>query len=280
MSASIAIIDFHGLPALRLSAANGAEAVVTTRGAQLVSWRVAGAEQLYLSERADFSGGAPIRGGVPVVFPQFGHKGPLARHGFARIADWQVAEQRCGEDFATATWQLSESDATRASWSHPFRAELTVALEGRRLDIELAVENTGADGLSFTAALHTYLRVAEVEYARLVGLQGLRYLDQSSGADCTDGLPALVVEDEIDRVYRDAPAQLLLRDGPRSLKIESENFPDVVVWNPWEQACAKIADMPAAGFRRMLAVEAAAVHKPVVLAAGQLWWGRQTLTLL
>lgn len=280
MAATIAPIDFHGLPALRLAIAEGSDAVVTAQGAQLVSWRVAGVEQLYLSERAVFAAGQALRGGVPVIFPQFGADGALPRHGFARSRPWQPAERRAGADFATATWQLADCDETRRLWPHAFRAELTVAVAPRRVDIELAVENSGEAALAFTAALHTYLRVAEVEHARLIGLQGGRYRDQARGEDCTDGLPALVVGEETDRIYFDAPAQLLLRDGARSLSIRAEHFPDVVVWNPWEHRCARLADMPPGGFRRMLCVEAAAVGTPVGVAPGETWWGRQSLALI
>lgn len=280
MAGAITEIEFRGLPALHLATTDGAEAIVTRHGAQLVSWRVAGIEQLYLSERARFARGEAIRGGVPVIFPQFGPAGSLPRHGFARTAEWQVAERRAGADFATATLRLSEDLASHPAWPHAFVAELTVALAGPRLDLELAVENPGKSALAFTAALHTYLRVGEVELARLVGLQGLRYRDQPSGEDATDPAPALTVEDETDRIYFDAPGPLLLRDGARSLAIAAENFPDVVVWNPWDVQCARLPDMPPTGFRRMLCVEAAAIGRPVCVGPQAAWWGRQTLSVL
>jgi glucose-6-phosphate 1-epimerase len=49
-----------------------------------------------------------------------------------------------------------------------------------------------------------------------------------------------------------------------------------VVWNPWVDKCADLADMPADGWRHMLCVEAAAT-RPVSLPAGEEWYGRQTL---
>jgi glucose-6-phosphate 1-epimerase len=52
-SGQISDIDFNGLPALELCAADGARAVVSLFGAQVLSWRPAGGrEWLYLSERA------------------------------------------------------------------------------------------------------------------------------------------------------------------------------------------------------------------------------------
>ena len=72
----------------------------------------------------------------------------------------------------------------------------------------------------------------------------------------------------------------MLRDDRRSLGINAENMPDTVVWNPWEETCATIADMPANGFRHMLCVEAGVIETPVELAPTDSWWGRQTLFAL
>lgn len=275
-------IDYHGLRALRLATPDGASAIVARHGAQVLSWVPAcGGERLYLSDKSPFDAGTAIRGGVPVVFPQFGTLGPLPRHGFVRTAEWDLLEQHGGKDFASATFRLLVSPQSRPIWPHDFAAELTVAVGADRLDIELEVENLGAEEFAFTAALHTYLKVAEVETVRLEGLRGTRYRDQTRhGNEHLDRGNALVVADEVDRIYLDAPATLLLRQPGASLGIHSEGFPDVVVWNPWEKKCAAMADMPRDGFRRMLCVEAAVIGRPVVLAAGQAWWARQSLQVV
>lgn len=273
--------DFHGLPALKLTAAGGASAVVTRHGAQLLSWTPAGgAERLFLSEQAVFDGRQAIRGGAPVIFPQFGGTGPL-RHGFARGLPWEVTDARSGEDFSTVTLRLTDSEATRALWPHAFESELTVMLTGNRLDLELGVDNPGNRSFYFTAALHTYLRVQDVETVTLRGLEGLSYIDQAQGDSWgQEDREALQVDDEVDRIYRGLKTPLILtypRGG--AIAIQQEGFPDVVVWNPWETKCAALPDMPADGFRRMLCVEAAA-HRPLTLSPGESWFGRQTLVAM
>lgn len=275
-------IDFHGLPALRLTAPGGASAIVTVHGAHVVSWQpAAGDERLFLSPRSAFAAGSAIRGGIPVIFPQFAARGPLPRHGFARTRDWSVDESRLGRDFATATLRLENDDATRAVWPGDFAAELTVSVGAGRLDVELGVENTGPHTLRFSAALHTYLRVTEIETARLDGLRGTRYLDATrDDAEATDEAPGLTFAAEVDRIYLDAPPDLLLSEPRRRTAIRAEGFPDVVVWNPWDLKCAALGDVEPLGFRRMLCVEAAAAGHPVALAAGESWWGRQSLTAL
>lgn len=282
MPASIENIDFHGRPALALATANGARAVVSLFGGQVLSWKPAGGEErLYLSEKAVLDGTTAIRGGVPVCFPQFAGLGPLPKHGFARNRDWTVAEHRSGDDFALAILRLADDEATRALWPHRFSAELAVLIEDSRLELEFEVANTGDAPFDFTAALHTYLRVREVEESRLEGLYGLEYRDSADGDRIKrDSGEAVLIEAETDRVYHDVQGPLLLREYDRSLGINAEGFPDVVVWNPWEERCAALPDMPARGFRHMLCVEAAVARQAVTLAAGESWWGRQTLVAL
>ncbi|HEX6371728.1 MAG TPA: hypothetical protein VF006_22595, partial [Longimicrobium sp.] len=60
------------LPKLRLSHASGATAEVYLHGAHVASWVPAGGtEALFVSRAATFAPGKAIRGGVPVIFPQF-----------------------------------------------------------------------------------------------------------------------------------------------------------------------------------------------------------------
>jgi glucose-6-phosphate 1-epimerase len=272
-------IDFHGLAALRIVAPDAASAVVLLHGAQLVSWVPAGGEeQLYLSERATFQPGTAVRGGVPVIFPQFSKFGALPRHGFARTQGWKLEQSHGGSDFAGATFTLRDSEQTRALWPHAFSLELTISLGGDRLDIELAAQNPSAERFGFTCALHTYLRVAEIESARLYGLRDVYYRDYTdNGREHADSDDALAIARETDRVYFAGPEELMLREPRGSLAIRSTGFTDTVVWNPWKEKCRQLADMPPEGFRHMLCVEAAVATEPIKLNCGEEWWGRQTL---
>jgi hypothetical protein len=67
---------------------SGASAIVYLWGATLTSYRTAtGVENIFVSPGALFDGKKAIRGGVPVVFPQFGQPSKaMPQHGFARCA--------------------------------------------------------------------------------------------------------------------------------------------------------------------------------------------------
>lgn len=264
-----------------LRAADGATAEVHLNGAHVTSWRPApgNEERLFLSKDSSFEEGATIRGGIPVIFPQFAAEGPLPRHGFARSSRWTLADDMCGPNGdASASFVLMDSPATRAIWPASFRATLTVRVGGLQLATTLAIENTGSAPFRFAAALHTYLRVHDVRNAEIVGLRGGRYRESSAPGEYTvDDRDALRVEGAMDRVYVDAPSRLTLREPQRELALETTNFPDVVVWNPGAEKAAELGDMEPGGERRMLCIEAAAVQTPVALEPGRHWSGTQTL---
>lgn len=277
MTPGVESTTFRGLRALRLVAGDGSSAVVCEQGAQVVSWQSAeGREQLYLSPRSQFEPGVAIRGGIPVVFPQFGGAGPLPRHGCARTALWQAGDR--GSD-GTHTWaalRLRSDETTRQLWPHDFEATLALRLGLGNLDVALQVRNTGHQPLSFQAALHTYLGVEAVEEVAVQGLQGRRYREAGNGPCAhTQTEPALRIAEALDRVYLDVPSTLHVQEPGRTRALTSHGFPDAVVWNPGRQACAAMVDMPADGWQHLLCIEAAAVAEPQVLAPGQVWTGSQ-----
>lgn len=274
------LVQFNGQPAVHLRAPDGAQATVLLHGAHLVSWQPAGAEeQLFLSPTTAYGDGAAVRGGVPVIFPQFNTRGPLPKHGFARNRAWVLDEAQVRGEHAYAVLRLDADEATRAIWPHEFSAELTVSIEGPSVEIELAVINTGHTPLAFQAALHTYLGCADVRRAQLEGLMNQPYLDAVTGETREQWVDVVTIVQELDRVYWNAPSRLLLREAGRRLSIRSSGFEDVVVWNPGPELAAKLPDMPDDGWLGMLCVEAAQIGNPVDLAAGDEWTGMQTLRL-
>jgi glucose-6-phosphate 1-epimerase len=238
-----------------------------------------GDERLYLSTRSEFRAGTAIRGGIPVIFPQFAAEGPLPRHGFARTMEWRIERlERPDAGDAVATLSLADSPETHAIWSAAFRASLTVRVGGARLVVTLGVENVGAAPFSFTGALHTYVRVRDVAQAEVSGLAGAGYRDSGDRAKLrSDDAAALRVTGELDRVYVNAPHSLLVREPGQALRVETAGFPDVVLWNPGRKRAAALLDLEPGGERSMLCVEAAVVQTPITLDPGARWQGSQTL---
>lgn len=268
---------------LDLRAAGGASATLFLKGAHLASWKPAGHADsaLFLSAMSAFAPGTAIRGGVPLIFPQFAAEGPLPKHGFARTAQWTLlGTERHADGGASAQLQLRSDPQTLAIWPHPFRAIFNVRIGGTRLQMRLAIENTGDAPCRFTAALHTYLRIDALSGARVHGLQHLRYRDTANGGtEHTETTSVLAIERELDRIYFDTPATLQLTDGDRRIELNQHGFRDTVVWNPGAERAAALSDLEPGGWQRMLCIEAAAVGRPIELAPGERWQGGQDLRL-
>jgi glucose-6-phosphate 1-epimerase len=268
--------DAADLPKLRLSDASGATAEVYLHGAHVTSWVPAGgSEALFLSRAATFAPDTAIRGGVPVIFPQFAGLGPLPKHGFARTQPWERVVD--GDRPDAVLLRLRDSPATRRVWPHAFFAELVVEVGNDWLSIGLTIQNTGDAAFEFTAALHTYLRVGDVRRASVEGLHGLRY--RVGKVERVDEDRAMSIDGEVDRVYLDTPPELRVRDAEnaRDFLLSASGFADTVVWNPWAAATAALPDMRDDEYLEMLCVEAAQVGSAVRLDAGKSWMGAQRI---
>jgi glucose-6-phosphate 1-epimerase len=280
MASLAEVVEFQGMPAIRWRSRDGARAIATLQGAQLVSWIPAhGEECLYVSPRSPFKIGRPIRGGVPVAFPQFGDRGPLPQHGFARTLAWSLTGERESGPEAQVTFSVESTPQSLALWPGTFRLEIIATIGGPRLDVQLRVANTGPDAFAFTGALHTYFRISEAFTVRLEGLRGTRYVERGTSAGSTEPREMVTAVDPIDRVYLGAPPATRLRDAGRVLRIEQRGFNDTVVWNPGEERTAQMPDMPRDGFRQMLCVEAAAFEPQVLLNSGGVWDAGQSITV-
>lgn len=266
-----------------LKSADGATASVTTHGAHVCSWIPAGGkEQLFLSKTSELREGVAIRGGVPVVFPQFSALGSLAKHGFARTSIWRLV--RSGQietGAAQAVFELQESAASLHIWPHVFRLELAVTIAQDTMRIELAVANNGNTAFSFTSALHTYFAVDQIADVRLHGLAGLRYRDMVANTeDQLERHESVVIDGEVDRIYADLAGAVEIRQPQQSLLISQSGFADVVIWNPGAEKGSSLSDLEKGGYQRMVCVEAAAILRPIALAPGMFWSGSQSVKVL
>jgi glucose-6-phosphate 1-epimerase len=266
-------------PRVNLFSPDGARAEIYLNGAHVTSWIPSGdEEQLFLSPLSRFEPGASIRGGVPVIFPQFSGEGPLPKHGFARKQSWQFSDAVKAKDGVIARFQARDDASTRAIWPYSFSNELDVLVGGHQLQVTLTVANTGSTPFRFTAGLHTYFKVKDIADVAVEGLGGLPYLDTvGERTQRVQEDDELTFDGEVDRIYYNAPHRLVLREDSRKLTIESGGFSDAVVWNPWAELAASLPDMEADGYCRMVCIEAVVVGSPVELASGQRWSGYQNI---
>lgn len=271
--------QFNQQAATELRSPDGATALITDHGAHLLSWKLAdGQEVLYLSERSKYGANDAIRGGVPIIFPQFGERGTGKRHGFARVCPWQLQSSGVEDERAVARYHLSGEQAAAFGWPVQFELHYEVAFTAKELTLTLDVQNRGAETMSFNAALHTYLSVADIAAVEIFGLQYANYLDQvQGGVQATQDDAVLAIDGEIDRIYLDVHKPLIVSCRQRSLSVRKQGFADVVVWNPWADKAAQLSDMPPDDYRSFVCVEAGAIEHAISLQPGESWRGVQSI---
>jgi glucose-6-phosphate 1-epimerase len=250
-----------------------AAATVSLYGAQLLSFqpKEEGADVLFVSEQALYATGKAIRGGVPVCWPWFGPDPEgLGRsaHGFARTQLWAVRGTAAMATGATRiTLGLADTEQTRAVWPHVFQLTLEITV-GSSLCLTLTTRNTGAQPFAITQALHSYFAVGDVAQTTVAGLDNCRYIDKAVGANGAAKTQHGEVHfgAEVDRVYARPPAELTVLDSARSraIHIASTGSGTAVVWNPWAQIAAGMADLKDDAFQRFVCVETANAGDDVV----------------
>ena len=296
-------ITKEGLSVVRLDHPSGSKCLATLFGGHVVSFQDSnGKEYLFLSSKAILTGKKAIRGGVPVIFPQFG-PGKLPQHGFARTSTWTLAQPpvfNATTNTTTAILTLKDTNDTYSVWPHHFELKLSLELHPAKLVMELSCSNTDTAPFEFTSALHTYFSVPDVRHVTIRG-KDLERCEFVAYEDVGDGIPPGTVrkqgKDEIvfagylDRSYFDGPALMRIVDeeeeeegGPSSKvvvvveAVKSSGFRDCVVWNPWKEKADAMSDMGVDEWMRFVCVEAAVVRVPVRLDPGMSWAASQTVS--
>jgi len=258
------------LPRLVVSAPV-ADAEVYLHGGHVTRWRPAGHDDvLFLSRSSRFSPDRAIRGGVPLCFPWFGAHPTdpdAAAHGFARVLDWSLVRAEQDGDDVVLVLELGDSPVTRASaWPHPFRATLSVTV-GARLVLALRVENTGTAPVTYEEALHTYLAVGDVRRIAVTGLEASRYLDKVAGGQLVAATgDAVRLTGETDRIYLDTAGATTVDDpaGRRRTTVTADHAATTVLWNPWADKAAGLADLGDEEWTGMVCVETSNVGPAAV----------------
>ncbi len=259
-----------------------ATATICLQGAQLTHWQPRSQSEpvIFLSARAQYTQGKPIRGGIPICWPWFGPHATdksLPQHGFARNLLWEARAPVRLENGATQlSLLLFDNAKTRELWPHRFSLEYRLTV-GDVLDIELTTTNTDGVSFSMSEALHAYLQVGDISAVRVLGLDGTEYIDKVDGEQRKRQEGPLTFGAEIDRLYVDTEAQCTIADPllKRRIHITKRGSHSTVVWNPWEKKAAALADLGAApatrgGWRQFACVESAnAGGNTLTLAPGQ-----------
>jgi glucose-6-phosphate 1-epimerase len=224
------------------------------QGAQVTGWQPAAQPPvIFLSNRANLAPGKAIRGGIPIVFPWFGPhpSDPQApQHGLARTAPWRLDSAELVPQPEGVGLQLSLA-------VEGFALTYRVVF-GSELHLSLAVRNTGASVASCEEALHSYFAVSDVERVTVSGLEGSGFIDKAAGMRrCPPAGTPLSPAQETDSVYLDTPDAITVHDPGRRRRITvlKSGAASTIVWNPWPEKAAAMADLGVDNWRGFLCVE-------------------------
>lgn len=272
--AGVAFADTeHGLVRVQVSQ-GGSAGELFLQGAQVTAWQPAGQRPvIFTSARAVFAPGKAIRGGVPVILPWFGPHptAPTApQHGVARTAPWRL--ERVEEAMADGIGLTLALDGAGSDWWPEAAVARLRVVFGSELRLDLAVENRAAQAIEFEEALHAYFAISDIASVSVTGLEGCRFIDKTAGGarrPPTGG--RLTLASETDSVYLDTPATVAIEDPAwrRRILVEKEGAASTIVWNPWADKAAAMADLGPDQWQGMICVEAGNVaDNKISLAAG------------
>lgn len=258
------------------------------QGAHTFAWRPDGQRPvLWVSGSTHLEPGKAVRGGVPVVFPWFGSGrsgDQQPAHGFARVHPWtrdSVVDALEENGTLSVTHTLPRKYAEQLT--DEFTCELKVTFSPTALELEMTVSNEGSAPFSYEQALHTYLAVSDVRRVRVLGLEGQSWTDTVPGADpgphVQDG--PITIDAQTDRIYH-SPNTVVVEDPDwqRSIVVAKDGSADTVVWNPWVERAAAMADFGDHEWTQMLCIEAANIGDHAVsLDPGDMHTMSQTITL-
>ncbi|MFH0709980.1 MAG: D-hexose-6-phosphate mutarotase [Pseudomonadota bacterium] len=231
-------------------------ATILLQGAQLISWIPSGASDvLWSSDISHYTSDKAFRGGIPICWPWFG-KAFSPAHGFARLMLWELVNRDDNAHGVDLEFRLTDTPQSRQIWPHSFTLLLQMHL-GTTCEVQLHIQAP----IQTTGALHTYLSTSDITHSAISGL-GDSYIDSlQENTLVTTQESTLQIDSEVDRIYIHPHNENILTTPEKILYLTHQGHSDVVVWNPWIERSAEIADMRKKDYHNMVCIETARIRK-------------------
>jgi glucose-6-phosphate 1-epimerase len=263
-----------GFPIIEINNAK-ASALISLYSGQVLSFRPKAEAQdvMFLSDKAYYQTGKAIKGGIPICWPWFGPDPEglgRAAHGFVRNRMWNMVRSLTTTNGDTqVTLGLSDTAETQTIWAKAFELTLVVTV-GESLTVELITHNKGDAPFTVTQALHTYFKVGDISQVQVFGLDGVQFLDKTDGGSEKTQVGAVTISGEVDRVYTNVTAaELVIVDTSfdRRIHITAQGSKTAIVWNPWVEITAGMADLDDNDYKGLICVETANAAEDIVAIA-------------
>ena len=232
-----------------------------------------GLELLYLSPLVDVYPDNPIRGGIPLMFPQFGDSGPLRKHGFVRDIQWNPVKEKEDAGGKNLSYALDIKATDFPEWPFDAALQFDVRLSLHTLTISLSVRNTGVQAFTFTGGFHPYFAISSRKDILVNGLEGLPFKDSFPGNNAFE----LNADGLVERQYM-GNAEIRFYNGSNWLKITASGFDSWMVWNPGRAGATKISDLPDEDWDKFICIEPIVLAEPKTLLPGEAFNGEMVVS--
>jgi glucose-6-phosphate 1-epimerase len=241
--------------------------IIKNLGAQLVSAIFFDDRNLfYLSPFAQDS--VPIRGGIPIIFPQFGNNGFLKKHGFVRDLEWKKVYSSSNQYQKKASYSLNISKLSNPDWGYEALVKVTFKIiTYTSICLKLEIFNIGEDSFSFTGGFHPYFSIKNRSSLQILGLEDSLFIDTDSNISTFN----LNDNSGLERLFL-TNSNIEVHTGFYRLLLSNIGFNNWMVWNPGFLGAKSIPDLPNEDWDKFVCIEPIC-HKSVVLAPDEKFEG-------
>ena len=250
--------------------ASGASVSIHEFGATVTSFKTgAGRECIFMSRDAKLDGTKAIRGGIPLVYPQFGQPDKsMPQHGFLRNNVWQVDEASAYDraDSAGINYTLTLKDVKNSrggKWDENTDLDCvcvySIKIEASKMTNTLAIKNLSSKAFDFQTLMHTYYLVEgnaalDASQCYVKGLEGYAFHDKITGEQYKQGADPITIDKLTDSVYtppagKDVVDVIIGVGAGKTMKMSATGLVDggkvpvtCVVWNPFKDNAAAMGD--------------------------------------
>lgn len=243
-------------------------------GAQLLQAELGDLQIFYITEDNLIDVNLVKRGGIPIIFPQFGEKMGSKKHGFARDIIWDLTEEFKSADHTKIVYNCLIDESRFFNWKYNAKLTLEYSVSNTNLNIRFIVENVGSKMFEFTGGLHPYFRIKSRSHININGLELIDYIDKR-------GLKkefSISSSDEIERLYL-GNSNISFHNGYGNLKITATGFENWMIWNPGKELTKKIPDLPNDDWNKFICIEPIIFNNPKKLNPKEKFIGNLSISL-
>jgi glucose-6-phosphate 1-epimerase len=243
--------------------------IINLLGAQLLSAEIIeGVDIFYLSPSSQEN--MTKRGGIPIIFPQFGNFGKLKKHGYARDFNWVKVNSNITDGVEIVEYSLIMNNLTNIELD--FEAELYLIfklIKNSSLSIELQINNTGVNAFSFTGGLHPYFKIKSRKDLKIYGLDNSGYIDTDPKINSYN----LNGDTGLERLFLNN-SNIELFTGYNQFDLAMFGFENWMIWNPGKIGAALLGDLPNHDWDKFICIEPVIKENPVFLKPNQNFVGK------